>query len=167
MLILTGSYNQCYKQDTAVFIRAILPYYLPGISDAPQMKWLHLTVGFVMFVIFTITGQYMRADFPDKDAIPQEFRILMRSRHIYILFAALIHLALGIYIELRRDGWQRVFQVIGSTVLVLSAILLVTAFVMETYTYRQFTDLSRYGIYGSLWGIGFHLIGGIDGRSKS
>ena len=130
------------------------------------MKRLHISVGFVMFVIFTITGQYMRADFPDKDVIPPEFRILMRSRHIYILFSALIHLALGIYTQLSRDRWQQIIQLIGSSVLVASSILLVAAFVMETYAYQQFTDISRYGIYTSLWGIGFHLIGGIDWRPK-
>jgi hypothetical protein len=131
------------------------------------MKWLHLAIGIVMFVVFTITGQYMRADFPDKDVIPQEFRILMRSRHIYILFSALIHLALGIYLNLRPRVAQRVFQVAGSAILIVSAVLLVAAFIVETYSVEHFTDLSRYGIYTSLWGTAFHLIGGLDIGPKS
>lgn len=52
---------------------------------------IHLILGLLVFVAFTTTGSYMR-DFPDKGAISQELRLLMRSRHIYILFSALIHL---------------------------------------------------------------------------
>jgi hypothetical protein len=103
----------------------------------------------------------MRADFPDKDAIPQEFRILMRSRHIYILFSALIHLALGIYFQLRPERWKKIVQVAGSIVLLISTVYLVRAFVVETYSTQHFTDLSRSGIYASLAGIVLHLIGGL------
>ena len=42
------------------------------------MKWVHLVFGVLLFFVFTTTGSYMRADFPDKDAIPQELRLLMR-----------------------------------------------------------------------------------------
>jgi hypothetical protein len=117
------------------------------------MKRLHLIVGTAMFAISAITGQYMRADFPDKQAIPQELRLLMRSRHIYILFAALIHLALGIYMARSAERWRNILQVAGSLVLCASAGLLVSAFVMESYFYHQFSDISRYGIYtsGGYW----------------
>jgi hypothetical protein len=129
------------------------------------MKWAHLIFGFVVFVIFTVTGRYMRADFPDKDAMPQELRVLMRSRHIYILFSAFIHLGLGVYLQLRPQLWRRAVQIGGSAVLFASSILLIWAFVVETYELRQFSDLSRNGIYASLWGIGLHIIGGVTGRS--
>jgi hypothetical protein len=103
----------------------------------------------------------MRADFPDKDAIPQELRILMRSRHIYILFSALIHLALGVYFQLRPERWRKIVQVAGSGVLLISTVYLVRAFVIETYLTQHFTDISRAGIYASLAGIVLHLIGGL------
>jgi len=103
----------------------------------------------------------MRADFPDKEAIPQEFRILMRSRHIYILFSALIHLALGVYFQLRPERWRKIAQSAGSIVLVISTVYLVRAFVVETYSTQHFTDISRAGIYASLAGIVLHLIGGL------
>jgi len=61
------------------------------------MKWFHLIFGIAVFLVFTQTGSLMRADFPDKDAIPQDLRLLMGSRHIYILFAALIHIVLGVF----------------------------------------------------------------------
>lgn len=104
----------------------------------------------------------MRLDFPDKDAIPQDLRILMRSRHIYILFSGLIHLALGIYLQIRPQLVRRLFQYGGSIVLTYSSFMLVWAFVVETYSLQHFSDLSRSGIYAALAGIGLHLIGGIE-----
>src|SRR5205814_3885028 len=130
------------------------------------MTYVHLVFGILLFLVFTITGRYMRADFPDKQDIDQALRILMRSRHIYILFSALIHLSLGAYLRLRPQPWQKVLQLAGSVVLIASSILLVWAFVVETYVLRAFSSLSRYGIYTALAGVALHLIGGLSRRSS-
>lgn len=122
------------------------------------MARLHLIFGLLLFVVFLVTGQYMRADFPDKDAIDQTLRVLMRSRHIYILFSALIHIVLGVYFVPCAAAWRRFVQYAGSVFLLLSSVLLVSAFVRETYALAGFSDLSRFGIYTSLAGIGLHLI---------
>ena len=132
------------------------------------MARVHLVYGLLLFVVFLVTGQYMRADFPDKDAIDQTLRVLMRSRHIYILFSALIHIGLGLYFTPRTAARRRSVQYVGSAFLFLSSALLVSAFVRETYTLSAFSDLSRFGIYTSLAGIGLHLIaamGDQTGRS--
>ena len=134
---------------------------------ARAMSYFHLIFGILLFIVFTITGRFMRADFPDKQEIDQAFRILMRSRHIYILFSALIHLALGIYLQMRPLAWQKVIQITGSVVLTASSVLLVWAFVVETYETHGFTTISRYGIYTSLAGVILHLLGGISGRKSS
>lgn len=128
------------------------------------MRWIHLVFGLILFVVFTQTGTFMRIDFPDKDAIPQELRLLMRSRHIYILFSALIHLVLGIYMQIRTALWQRILQLAGSAVLLASSVLLVWAFITETYSLQHFSDISRFGIYTSLAGVGLHLLGGVSRR---
>lgn len=125
------------------------------------MKWVHLAFGLALFVIFTITGSYMRVGFPDKDAIPQELRLLMRSRHIYILFNALIHIVLGVYLQMGMSLWQRLTQYAGSIALMAASVFLVLAWRTETYGLRHFSDLSREGIYLSLAGVVLHLIGGI------
>ncbi|MFL6374137.1 MAG: hypothetical protein ACJ73D_05675 [Pyrinomonadaceae bacterium] len=125
------------------------------------MKWFHLAVGIVLFVAFCVTGRMMRLDFPDKDAIPADLRLLMRSRHIYILFNSLLWLVLGTYLRLSPRIWQRVFQVIGSLLLLLSAGHLIWGWYLESYELARFSDVSRMGIYLSLAGVGFHLIGGI------
>jgi uncharacterized protein YjeT (DUF2065 family) len=125
------------------------------------VKWFHLIFGILLFIVFTVTGRYMRVDFPDKDAIDQFLRVLMRSRHIYILFSALIHLVLGVYMQLRPQAWRKVVQIAGSLSLVAASVLLVCAWRIETYDLQQFSDLSRNGIYLSLAGVGLHLIGGV------
>ena len=108
----------------------------------------------------------MRADFPDKEALDQGFRFLMRSRHIYILFSALIHVALGLYFVRRVEAWRHVVQYIGSAILILSSILLVTAFARETYAFAAYSDISRFGIYSSLFGVGLHLIAALGPRKR-
>ena len=125
------------------------------------MSWFHLIFGLLAFIVFAVTGKYMRVDFPDKDIIPQDLRLLMRSRHIYILFSALIHLMLGVYLRMSPRMWRRIFQYGGSLTLVVSTVLLVWAWRVETYELQLFSDLSREGIYLSLAGIGLHLIGGL------
>ena len=123
------------------------------------MKWFHLIFGIAVFIVFTQTGSLMRADFPDKDAIPQDLRLLMRSRHIYILFAALIHIVLGVYLQLRQEIVLRVLQLLGSIVITIGSILLVYAWYVETYEFQHFSDLSRNGIYLTALGVGLHLFG--------
>jgi hypothetical protein len=126
------------------------------------MSWFHLIFGVLLFIVFTQTGSYMRADFPDKDAIPQELRLLMRSRHIYILFSALIHLALGAYFQTRERIPARILQYAGSAFVTAASVFLVWAFITETYTLRHFSDLSRWGIYLSLAGVGLHGLSAIE-----
>ncbi len=130
------------------------------------MRWFHLVFGLVLFVVFLITGQYMRADFPDKEVIGQDLRLLMRSRHIYILFNALVHIALGLYIQVRPQLWRKGFQFAGSAALTAAAAFLVLAWRTETYELQHFSDLSREGIYLSLAGVALHLIGGLGQKHE-
>jgi hypothetical protein len=102
----------------------------------------------------------MRVDFPDKDAIPQEFRLLMRSRHIYILLSSLIHIVLGVYLRIQTEVWRKALQIFASVLLITGSVLFVWAFVHETYTARHFSNLSRYALYVTLLGTILHLIGG-------
>ena len=109
----------------------------------------------------------MRLDFPDKDLMPQDLRILVRSRHIYILFNSLIWLVLGVYFRFSSRMWQRLIQMIGSVTLLLAAAHLLWGWYLESYEIGHFTDVSRWGIYLSLAGVGFHLIGGIGSNDGS
>ncbi len=125
------------------------------------MSYAHLIFGVIVFIIFLITGKFMRVDFPDKETIPQEFRLLMRSRHIYILFSSFIHALLGVYLQIETRIWRKTLQLFGSTLLIAGSVFLVWAFVYETYTTKTFSEASRWGIYLSLGGTILHLVGGI------
>ena len=130
------------------------------------MSYLHLVFGIVLFIVFTMTGKYMRWDFPDKDIIPQDFRLLMRSRHIYILLSSLIHIILGVYLKIHPETWRKGVQIFASVLLMTGSVLFVWAFIHETYVTQHYSDLSRYALYVTLWGTIVHLIGGykVGGR---
>jgi hypothetical protein len=111
-----------------------------------------------MLIVFLTTGSFMRTDFPDKDLISPELRILMRSRHIYILFSALLHLGLGVYIQRHKQLWRQIVQISGSFLLTISSGLLLWAFVFESYFTQHFSEFSRNGIYLSLAGSLLHFV---------
>ena len=125
------------------------------------MRWFHLGLGVLLFVIFCITGKMMRIDFPDKDLISPDLRVLIRSRHIYILFNSLIWLLLGTYYRPNPRQISLAMQRAGSLLLFMSAGLLLYGWWVESYQLAHFSDISRWGIYLSLAGVGFHLVGGI------
>lgn len=125
------------------------------------MSYLHLIFGIIVFVVFLITGRFMRVDFPDKEIIPADLRILMRSRHLYILLSSLIHILLGLYLQLQPARWRKILQLSGSVFLVAASILLIWAFVYETYGIQHFSDISRFGLYAALAGTIFHFFGKI------
>ena len=125
------------------------------------IRRLHLILGLLLFAVFVITGSYMRADFPDKDLIPPDLRILMRSRHLYIFFDSMVLIALGLYFELKGGFVRRTLQMAGSSFLLLSAVMLVWAWYAESYELQHFSSISGYGIYSTLAGIGLHVLAGI------
>jgi hypothetical protein len=63
---------------------------------------------------------------------------------------ALLHLALGIYLRIHREIWLKTGQIFASVLLFAASLLLVWAFIEETYFTRSFSELSRWGIYLSL-----------------
>jgi cytosine/uracil/thiamine/allantoin permease len=134
--------------------------------SADFMNLLHIILGIVVFIIFLITGQFMDAYFPDKEAMSSDLRLLARSRHIYILFSALIHLTLGLYLRMHPQKWRKIMQLAGSLLLVLGSILLIWAFTAEVFYTRQFSDLSRNGVIISAVGVLFHAIARILLKSK-
>jgi hypothetical protein len=60
-----------------------------------------------------------------------DVRMMYVSRHVYLLGAALVNLVLGLYLRLKPAGPRRVLQQIGSLLILLSPILLLSAFASE------------------------------------
>jgi predicted membrane protein len=130
------------------------------------MRKLHLIFGILLFVVFLTTGRFMRWDFPDKEIIPQELRILMRSRHIYILFSACIHILLGVYFKTQTQNWRKYLQTLASFLLIAASFVLVYGFIYETYQTQHFSDVSRNGIYLTLAGTILHVIANIASQNR-
>ena len=166
MIFFTTEYHRTrrfWKQDTKFSLNARV---FSCNFVAENMSYAHLIFGIIVFVVFLVTGKFMRVDFPDKEIIPQEFRLLMRSRHIYILLASFIHILLGLYLQIHKEIWRKSLQIFASFLLFTGTILLICAFFYETYTTKHFSDISRFGLYATLYGTILHVIGGFRLKLK-
>jgi hypothetical protein len=119
------------------------------------MRKLHLTLGAVLFVVFLVTGRYMRTHFPAAFAGNEAIRYLYRANHVYILMAALLNLALGAHLA-AAAGVRRYLQAAGSVLLLVSAVLLVVAFYREPPLSSPHRPLTGYGMYTALAGTFAH-----------
>lgn len=98
--------------------------------------------------------------FPDKEAISSDLRLLMRSRHIYILFNAMTHLFIGMLGTIAFKGWKRWAQRIGSTLLFTASTLAVAGFFWDTFELRAISPISEFGVITTFAGGLLHLLGG-------
>lgn len=125
------------------------------------MRKFHLIFGIVVLIVFVLTGQYMRIFHGRLHGMEDFPRILFRSRHIYILFASLVNISIGMYFNYWFARWRKYLQIAGSGLIAASSILLVVAFFYET-SHRTFeTPFSRFGVIITAVGVGFHLIASI------
>ena len=95
------------------------------------MKLLHIVVGAFVLVAFLLTGQYMDYLHVGSGALGDGTRMMFRSRHIYILLAGLVNLAVGTYFVRRAGWWRRTLQLVGSIFILAAPLLLLAAFFKE------------------------------------
>ncbi|HZT57684.1 MAG TPA: hypothetical protein VFA21_03560 [Pyrinomonadaceae bacterium] len=95
------------------------------------MKLLHIVVGALVLVAFLLTGQYMNHLDVRSGALGEGTRMMFRSRHIYILLAGLVNVAVGTYFVGRDGGWRRTLQLAGSIFVLAAPLLLLAAFFKE------------------------------------
>ncbi len=80
------------------------------------MRRLHLILGLAAVLAFLLTGQILSHHHPKMELLSAEVRMMYLSRHIYPLGAALVNIALGLYLSVRPAGWRRILQQLGSGV---------------------------------------------------
>jgi hypothetical protein len=124
------------------------------------MRRLHLITGLLALGAFLASGQYMDRTYDHLRGLDDTTRMLFRSTHIYLLFAALLNLALGLHLAVEKSGWRRWLQGVGSVLLLTAPILLAVAFLTEPWLPGLDRPYSRPAIYGSLAGMMFHLLSG-------
>ena len=119
------------------------------------MKWigtLHLIFGFLMFITFLLTGQYMDRNFNHLADMADLPRALMRAQHLYILLAALINMVLGGYLTVSKDKLVAAFQIFGSLMIVAATLMLTYSFFTELPSERIERPLCRMALYTMLAG---------------
>jgi hypothetical protein len=117
------------------------------------LRKAHLVVGAITVLAFLITGMIMRMHVPPVGAMEWADRLLFRSRHIYILCAGLVNLAIGVYYALPETKVRHAGAVAGSLLVLASAVLLFFAFFAEPMAGRPPGVLSWMGLISLFGGV--------------
>jgi uncharacterized protein involved in cysteine biosynthesis len=125
-----------------------------------KLKRVHKIVGIITVVLFLLSGQYMEYYYPNIEEADKGLRLLLRSRHIYILLSGLINISLGLYLISHAQGWRKWLQLVGSILIIIAPILLIAAFLYEPQVNELKTPFSPWAIYILFAGVLFHLVSG-------
>lgn len=117
------------------------------------LRRAHLVVGAVAIIAFLITGQIMGRHDPPVAEMDWAERLLFRSRHIYLLAAGLVNLALGVHYLLPDGAARRGAATVGSLLALASAALLFFAFFAEPMAGRWPDKLSGLGLFAMFGGV--------------
>ena len=119
-------------------------YYLMMSQHA--MRRTHLAAGVLNAIAFVSSGAYMRF-LVDPAALAPGVDLQYISRHIYMLGPALVHLLLSAYLRPAARRALSRLQWTGTTLLIASSTLLISAFVFEPIGGRGRTAVSAFGIF--------------------
>lgn len=107
------------------------------------MTWsrAHWLVGLLTLIAFPLTGAYMLhiATVPHLDTVP---RLMFRSRHLFLLMAAVVNLALA---NSQPVHW---LQRVASVLIMLSPVLLITAFFVDPARGLRSSQMFHFAMYG-------------------
>jgi glucan phosphoethanolaminetransferase (alkaline phosphatase superfamily) len=128
------------------------------------MKRLHLIFGLLIVVCFLLTGKYMDVYLHHMVGVPDGLRLLYRTRHIFILLAGLVNLALAAYLVARTENWQRVVQWLGSILIITASLLFVAAFFYDSTRGDLRAPVTHWAVYAIAAGSLAHLFSGVQSR---
>jgi hypothetical protein len=119
---------------------------------------LHLGVGLAGLAAFLASGQYLHWGHDHLRGLDGATRMLFRSTHIYLLFASLLNVALGLSAADAAAGWRRRLRQAGSALVLAAPPLLAVAFLTEPWLSGLDRPYSSPAVYACLGGVMFHLI---------
>jgi hypothetical protein len=131
------------------------------------LRAAHLVVGAITVGAFLVTGLVMYSHEPPLSAMNWGDRLLFRSRHIYLLSAGLVNLALGIRYALPDGAARRGAAVAGSLLALASTMLLFFAFFAEPMAGRGPGHLSALGLYALFGGVALSTLAGLGVRGHA
>lgn len=130
--------------------------------DAPQpasiLRRVHRIFGIFTLLAFLASGAYMRTAKHGLLGLDPAVRMAFRARHINILAAALVHLALGAYVVTAPSRRRRGVQICASALLCLAALALIAGFCIDPYAPDFRTGFTTYGLFGLLAGTVLHCL---------
>jgi hypothetical protein len=125
------------------------------------MRQIHFLIGIISLVIFLATGQYMHWWHGHLHGMANAPRLLFRSAHIYLLWSGLLNTILGLYLQPCEVRWCRTLQQVGSVAILISPLLLTTAFFVEPWLSALTRPYARPAIYIAFGGTLAHIIASI------
>jgi hypothetical protein len=130
-----------------------------------RLRLAHLIVGLAFLVGFLLTGQYMRRYLGSLPDLPGAQRMLYRSTHIYLLWSALLNLALGLYLRLSPERLRRTVQCVGSVLILSGPLLLTVAFCIEPSLTGFLRPWTSPAIYSAFGGVLLHAVASLKTKN--
>lgn len=118
-----------------------------------SFRMAHLVVGAAAVVAFLVSGQIMGRHDPPVAAMEWGERLLFRSRHIYLLCAGLVNLAIGVHYGLPESTFRRGAAIVASLLVLASAVLCFFAFFAEPMAGRPPGVVSSLGLFAVFGGV--------------
>ena len=95
------------------------------------LKKFHLFFGFLVLIIFVLTGQYMHHKYNHLIDMALTERALFRAGHIYILFLSIINISLGSYFSLGKTKTININEIPR-----IGAIIVINIFLMNSFIFK-------------------------------
>lgn len=119
-------------------------------------------------MVFLASGLYMLTKFPGIDKSNEVIKYIYKANHIYLLMASLLNMILGGYLLPNDKKVDKIFQIIGSVLIISSTIALIFAFFHEPGNPAIGRPITGPAITMIFFGVIFHWLSrrgkGSDGK---
>jgi len=130
------------------------------------LRALHLVVGVAGLIAYMASGLYMVWVHAGLQGMADGPRLFFRSAHIYLLWGALLNVALGSYLVRLERGFLRQVQLLGSLVILGGPFMLGASFFAGQHNPELERPLGQLAIFLALGGVLLHAVAALGGRLK-
>jgi hypothetical protein len=126
---------------------------------------MHLAIGLAGILAFLASGMFMHLRYNHLAGLEDTIRLLFRSTHIYLLLAAVLNVALGLYLIPASGSWRTWLQRVGSILVLAGPPLFAGGFLTEPWLSGLDRPWTRPGVICSFAGMLLHLISNVPSRT--
>ena len=131
------------------------------------LRVIHLIVGVAGLIAFLASGLYMVWVHAGLQGMPEGPRLFFRSAHIYLLWGALLNLALACYLAHLERGLLRRVQSFGSLLILAGPFMLCASFFAEQHNPQLERPVGQLAIFLALGGVLLHGVAALGARMRS